>query len=483
MIANTPNLRFVKPLSKYMQLRIRMFGRQRFAKTYSVTGSNLNSVTLPFTPWSAQTLEIYLDSVRVLSGYNVNGAVVSFTPPLAGRLEFVDDDELVDTGLKWLPVPLPNLLQSNDTQNTAYGTDRREGQQIATHAQPVCITQGALGFARPSPDNEQLLYCPYYGMYGRDSITYAIKTDLGQLSDFRCIDIRVRDPNYIPTMRLACLSSVSSPVQVDGNLKDIVPNGAYQIYADIPTGGGIQLPNKDGNGPREYHFVIQGADENGDWFEPEEYFDPGTFEIIAETQQGFTVTFIGNAEDYGFANATRVSVMTEFDGEELPIKLRYMDTDLLSVKIASNKPIPIESLPISVADPLIELDNGGAGTAEWIYNDDWISDTGINLDMLWENPVFEERDVSVTMSFGVQFNKYNPQTQLPTMPIPYSKTVTGKFITAEDVANNEVVQPEDTQETLLTGLFWETSNQFSPVYEGNLVLNSTFDWQIVVATP
>jgi hypothetical protein len=483
MIANTPNLRFVKPLSKYMQLRIRMFGRQRFANTYSVSGANLNTVTLPFTPGTPETLEIYLDSVRVLSGYNVNGKVVTFAPPLAGKLDFVDDDVFVDMGLKWLSVPLPNLLQSNDTQNTAYGTDRRAGQQIATHAKPVCITQGALGFARPSPDGEQLLYCPYYGMYGRDSITYAIKTDLGQLSDFRCIDIRVRDPNYIPTLRLACLSAVSSPVQVDGNLKDIVPNGSYQIYADIPTGSKIQLPNKDGTGPREFHFVIQGADENGDWFEPEEYFDPGTFEIVAETQKGFTVTFIGSAESYGFANATRVSVMCDFDGEELPIKLKYMDTELLSVKIASNKPIPLETLPIAVADPLITLDKGGATQAEWIYNDDWISERGINLDTLWENPVFEERTVSATMAFTVQFNKYNPVTKLPTMPIPYSKTVSGKFITAENAQNNEVVQPDDTQETLITGLFWESSNQFSPVYEGNLVLNSTFDWQIVVATP
>lgn len=483
MISNTPNLRFVKPLSKYMQLRIRMYGRQRFANTYSVTGANLNIVTLPFTPGSPETLEIYLDSVRVIGGYNVNGREVRFTPPLAGRMDFVDDDVVVDMGQKWLPVPLPNLLQSNDTQNTAYGTDRRAGQQIATHAQPVCITQGAIGFCRPSPDNDQLLYCPYYGMYGRDSITYAIKTDLGQLSDFRCIDIRVRDPSYIPTMRLACISAVSNPVQVDGVLKDIVPNGYYQIYADILTGKGIQLPNKDGNGPREYHFVIQGQDENGDWFEPEEYFDPGSFEIIAETQKGFTVTFIGSAEDYGFANATRVSVMTDFDGEELPIKLRYMDTDLLSVKIASNKPIPLETYPIEAADPLIELDYGGAGTATWIYNDDWISEDGINLDMLWENPVFEERDVSVAMSFAVQFSKYVPSTGLTTMPIPYAKTVNGKFITAENKLNNEVVQPEDTQETLITGLFWETSNQFSPVYEGNLVLNSTFDWQIVVATP
>lgn len=483
MISNTPNLRFVKPLSKYMALRIRMYGRQRFAKSYTVTGANLNTVTLPFTPNSPETLEIYLDSVRVLSGYNVNGAVIKFTPPLAGKLECIDDDVFVDMHDKWLTVPLPNLLQSNDTSNTAYGTDRREGQQVATHARPVCITQGAIGFARPSPDGEQLLYCPYYGMYGRDSITYAIKTDLGQLSDFRCIDIRVRDPAYIPTLRLACISAVSNPVQIDGQLKDITANGFYQIYADVLSGGTIQLPNKDSNEPKEYHFVIQGSDENGDWFEPEEYFDPGSFQIDAQTRKGFTVTYIGTAADYGFENATRISVMCDRAGDDLPIRLTYMGATLLDTTITSNKPIALETFKIVADNPLIELNDGGSETAEWIYNDDWLTDTGINLDTLWENTAFEERAVSATMSFGVQVSLYDPQTALPVMPIAYSKTVTGSFTTAEDPANNKVVQPADSQQTLLSGFYWENSNQFSNLYEGNFVLNSTFDWQIVVATP
>jgi hypothetical protein len=483
MISNTPNLRFVKPLSKYMALRIRMYGRQRFAKNYTVTGANLNTVTLPFTPNSPHTLELYLDSVRVLSGYNVNGNVVSFTPPLAGKLECVDDDVFVDLNEKWLTVPLPNLLQSNDTANTAYGTDRREGQQVATKAHPVCITQGAIGFCRPSPDGEQLLYCPYYGMYGRDSITYAIKTDLGQLSDFLCIDIRVRDPNYIPTLRLACLSAVSNPVQVDGQLKDITPNGFYQIYADVLSGGVIQLPNKDSNEPKEYHFVIQGSDENGDWFEPEEYFDPGSFTINAETKQGFVVTYVGTAADYGFENATRISVMCDRAGDDLPISLSYMDSTLLSCTITSNKPIALETFEIVADNPLIELDDGGSETAEWVYNDDWLAPDGINLDTLWENPVFEERAVSATMSFDIQTNLYDPQTQLSVPPINYSKTVIGSFTTAEDPVDNKVVQPSDSQQTLLSGFYWENSNQFSNLYEGNFVLNSTFDWQIVVATP
>lgn len=483
MISNTPNLRFVKPLSKYMALRIRMYGRQRFAKTYSTTGANLNTVTLPFMPNSPETLEIYLDSVRVLSGYNVNGTVVKFTPPLAGKLEFVDDDVFVDLNEKWLSIPLPNLLQSDDTLSTAYGTDRRTGQQIAVHARPICITQGALGFARPSSDGEQLLYCPYYGMYGRDSITYAIKTDLGQLSDFRCIDIRVRDPAYIPTLRLACLSAVSNPVQVGGQLKDVVPNGSYQIYADILTGGTIQLPNKDSDAPKEYHFILQGADENGDWFEPEEYFEPGSFTIGAETSPGFGVSYVGTAAGLGFPNATLITVMCDRAGDDLPITLTYTGVTLFSGTITSNKPIEMETFDTIAENPLLTLDKGGAETAEWINDDDWITKTGINLDTLWENTEFETRDVSATMSFSVPVNLYDPQTKLPVMPIAYSKTVTGSFTTDADPTKNKVVQPPDSEQILLSGFYWENSNQFSKFYAGNLVLKSTFDWQIVVETP
>lgn len=483
MIANTPNLRFVKPLSKYMALRIRMYGRQRFAKNYTVTGSNLNTVTLPFTPNSPETLELYLDGIRVLDGYNVNGAVIKFTPPLAGKLECIDDDVFVDMNDKWLSVPLPNLLQSNDTQSTAYGTDRREGQQVATHAHPVCITQGAIGFARPSPDSEQLLYCPYYGMYGRDSITYAIKTDLGQLSDFRCIDIRVRDPAFIPTMRMALLSSVASPVKVNDVLKDVVPNGSYQIYGDALSGGKFLLPNRDSDEPKEYHFVIQGSDENGDWFEPEEYFDPGSFSIDALTQTGFTVTYIGSAVDYGFENATLISVMCDRNGDTLPISLKYMGTTLLQCTVTSNKPTALETFLFNVENPLVALDKGTATTAEWVYNDDWVTTDGINLNTVWQNTAFESVHVSATMSFTLPINLYDPKTQLDVAPIAYSKTVTGTFLTDEDPANNKVVQPRNTEQTLLSGVYWKTADQFSDLYAGNIVLKSTFDWQIVVATP
>uniref|UniRef100_A0AB39CE03 Virion structural protein n=1 Tax=Pseudomonas phage HRDY3 TaxID=3236930 RepID=A0AB39CE03_9VIRU len=478
MIAQTPNLRFVKPLSRYMELRIRMFGRQRFAKTYSTQGSNVSQATMPFTVTNPSALEIYNDGIRVLDGYVVNGNVVSFGSPKKGKLDFVEDDQFPDMNEKWLVIPTNNLLQSNDTSSTAYGTDRRAGQQVATHAKPVCITQGAIGFCRPSADGEQLLYCPYYGIYGRDSVTYAIKTDMGQLSDFRCIDIRVRDPNYIPTMRLAVISADSNPVQVDGQTKDIVANGNYQIYGAVETGGQIKLPNPLNDDLKEYHFVIQGKDENGDWFGPEEYFDPGTYEIKAQDRDGFTVVYSGDASVIGVEDAWLITVTAKRTGETLPIEVKYMEQTLFTGSITSNAPTPLNQFALQPVDPELTLDKGGDESPIWTFNDDWVLSTGISLKTEWKNPAFETRNVSARMQVGFLFNLYNPETQVASFSVPFDKTVNGSFTTAEDPAGNAVIQPENSTQLLATGRYWKTSDQFSDWYQGDCVLNISYEWQI-----
>lgn len=397
MIAITPNLRNIKPLSKYMALRIRMFGRQRFAKTFSQSGSNMTLITLPFTPASAELLEIYHDGIRMLEGYTVSGNKVTFSKSVMGKLEFVDDDVFADMSEKWLQIPANNLLHYDNTSESAYGTDRRDGQNVAVHAKPVCITQGAIGFCRPSNDGESLLYCSYYGMYGRDSVTYAIKTDLGQLSDFRCIDIRVRDPNYIPTMRLAVISSESSPVKANGEVKDIEGGTDYQLYGAISTSQSIQLPNRTAEPElKEYHFVIQGSDENGDWFEPEEYFEPDSYKVTLTGAEGFTVTYQGTGKDYGFENAFMFSVMCERNpGDVLNVVFEYDGTQLFkgTVELAAAK--PVNSLEKTVVSSSLVLDNGGATTATWTHSEDWVNLRGIWLDTTWENPVEETRNVSV----------------------------------------------------------------------------------------
>lgn len=482
MIAQTPNLRFVKPLSKYMALRTRFFGRQRFAKTYNTTGSNIPSVTLPFTPDNPSMLEIYNDGKRVLEGYSVNGPVVSFSPPMKGKLEFVEDDQFPNMNEKWLVVPVNNLLHSNDTSATAYGTDRREGQQVATHAKPVCITQGAIGFCRPSADGDQLLYCPYYGIYGRDSVTYAIKTDMGQYSDYRCIDIRVRDPNYIPTIRLAVISADSNPVQVGGQTKDIVPNGNYQIYGDVLTGGEILLPNPLNDDLKEYHFVIQGKDENGDWFGPEEYFDPENFRINVSDREGFTVVYSGDASEIGVEDAWLITVTASRTGEVLPIELIYMDQQLFLGTIRSNVPKPLSQYAIGPVDPEVVLNKGGDATPSWTFNDDWITAQGISFKTVWKNAAFETRQVAAQLKTGIRFNLYNPATQVQGFTVPFDKTYNGSFTTAEDPADNNVVQPANTSELLASGRYWVSSSQFSDWYRGEYTMNIAFDWQIDTET-
>jgi len=480
MIAETPNLRFVKPLSKYMELRIRMFGRQRFAKTFNTQGSNINQVVLPFAPDNPSSLEIYNDSIRVVDGYQVNGTTVKFDAPLKGRLEFVEDDQFPDMNEKWLVIPANNLLHSDDTTLTAYGTDRREGPQVATHAKPICITQGAIGFCRPNADGDQLIYCPYYGMYGRDSVTYAIKTDMGQLSDFRCIDIRVRDPNYIPTMRMAVIGADSNPVKVGGDVVDIEANGEYQIYGEILTGGSIQLPNPLDDELKEYQFVIQGKDENGDWFGPDEYFDPGTFEVRAADNDGFTVVYSGDASEIGVEDAWLLTITAKRTGETLPVSFVYMGQTLFTGTIRSNIPKPLDTFPLAPVDPVVTLDKGGDESVKWTFNDDWISKTGVSFKTKWTNPSFETRDVSAQLKADLLFDLYNPANKVQGFTVTFDRTFEGAFTTAEDSKENLVVQPEDTTQFLATGRYWKTSDQFSDWYRGDFNMNITFDWQIVI---
>jgi len=486
MIAITPNLRNIKPLSKYMALRIRMYGRQRFARTFSQSGSNMSLITLPFVPNSAELLEVYHDGIRMVDGYTVSGQKVTFTKPILGKLEFIDDDQFVDMSEKWLTIPATNLLHYDNTDQSAYGTDRRDGQKVAVHAKPICITQGAIGFCRPSHDGESLLYCSYYGMYGRDSVTYAIRTDLGQLSDYRCIDIRVRDPNYIPTMRLACISAQSSPIKANGEVKDITGTGGYQLYGAISKDQTIQLPNRTAESElKEYHFVIQGSDENGDWFEPEEYFEPDTYRVRLTGSEGFTITYQGSGKDYGYENAFMFSVMCARDpGDSLSVVFEYDGQQLFFGRIEMAAAKPVNSLDKTIVQSSIVLDNGGATEAKWTYGEEWLNFRGIWLDTVWENPVEETRNVQVTMDFEYSIDAYDPIAQKQGIALPQTKTVTGSFKTSFVESENIVTQPENTNDILLENVFyWETSDPFSAVLTGNVEYISNYVWTITPTPP
>lgn len=489
MISITPNLRFVKPLTKYTEKRIRMFGRQRFADTYTKTGSNQKVIVLPWTPDSADNLEIYLDSVRLIDNYTVSGATVTLNTAMNGRLDFVSDKVFPDMGEKWLVLPIENLLHSDDTDNTAYGTDRREGPQVATHAKPICITQGAIGFCRPGADNDTLLYCSYYGMFGRDSVTFAIKTDMGQLSDYRCIDIRVRDPNYIPEIRLCAVSAVAKPIKANGVVVDIVPDGNYQIYGAISTGQGIQLPNKVTDDElTEYHFIVQGKDENGDWFELTEYFDPDEYTLtVPDDNDDFAISYVGTSELFGFENAVRISLTAKKNTQTpLTIKLRANERDLFTANIFSSgvhdtlsvvrsivpgyelvlnrNPDGLVFPPDPQNDPEIDDD-----FSRWNLRGEWISGGGLELTTEYQTPYFETRNVQAELnaSVSIPFAFYDPVTQLfQETEWDVSKDIKGSFTTAEGEDDIVVVEPDSEIQLTEAGFFWSAPDPYSPMYKG-----------------
>lgn len=483
MISITPNLRNVKPSSKYMEKRIRMIGRSRLANEYSRSGSNQRTAVLSWVPASKDLLEVYHDGIRMLDGWSLKGSTITFTTPMNGTISVIDDTQLVDPSLKWLKIPVKNLLHSTDYDNTGYGTDRREGQQVAVHAHPIAITQGGIGYARPSPDNEELWYASLYGMFGRDSITYAIQTDSGQLSDYRCIDIRVRDPNYIPPIRMCAVAAVSSPLKVGTTEVDITPDGTFQIYAETLTGQAVQLPNKSTPDElQEFHFIIQGKDEDGEWFELAEYFDEDEYELTyPKNNEDFVITTVGSAAAFGFTNAYRLSFMAKRNGS-LPfdIQLKVGKRILFTAQIYSTGVVQYDAYA-TLSAPIVDINTNPNN----VEPDDAlpvvsysVTETGFTTTIDWVNPTAEVRDVQVSYTAGLRLNKPYFSPLAGDLPQEYDLSIeyTGTFDTVENT-----VEVSDSNRVILpTKLFvWESADKFSPMgFIGPLTYSYTNNWTI-----
>lgn len=471
MISITPNMRNVKPASKYMEKRVRMLGRGRLANEFNLSGSNVRSLTLSWVPPSKDLLEVYHQGIRILDGWTLAGSVVTFTRPLNGTFKVIDDTQLIDPTQKWLKIDIKNLLHSDDLDYTSFGTDRREGQQVAVHCRPVAITQGGIGYARPSPDNQELWYSSNYGLFGRDSITYAIQADNGQLSDYRCIDIRVRDPNYIPPIRLCAVATLSSPVKVNDKVVDIgTPNGTYQIYGETLTDGVMQLPNKTTiDEIQEFHFIIQGKDEVGEWFELEEYFEPDEYVLNYPTNNpDFVVTQFGDASGFGFNNAYRLSISClRNTSQPFPITLSINGKQIFSAQINSSGVADQQPYVLNETERAITFDQNVDGvdpdkvTSKYTFTS-WVDRMRMLVE--WTNEVAELRNAKATYKAQLDLVKpyYNPAMKLPVPPITLiDREWPGVFDTREP---NAVTVENQVIDILPEKLFvWESSDLFSPM--------------------
>lgn len=492
MISITPNLRNVKPASKYMEKRVRMLGRGRMANEFNRTGSNVRSLALSWVPASKDLLEVYHDGIRMLDGWTLSGSTVNFTRALNGTFKVIDDTLLIDPGEKWLKIDVKNLLHFDDLDFTSYGTDRRAGQNVAVHCRPVAITQGGIGYVRPSPDNQELWYSSYYGLFGRDSITYAILADNGQLSDYRCIDIRVRDPNYIPTIRMCAVSALSAPVKVNDEVVDIEEaNGTYQVYGETLKDGIMQLPNKNSlDEIREFHFIIQGKDENGDWFELEEYFEPDEYVLAYPTEHDdFIVTSFGDASGFGFTNAYRLSV-TCLRNTSVPftVTLTANNQQLFFAQIVSSGITEQQPYILRETDRAVTFDQNVDGvdpdnvSAKYTFNS-WVDRMRMSVE--WTNETAELRNVKASYTAQLDLVKpyYDPALKLPVpATTPINHEWTGTFDTREP---NAVTVEYQSVDILPEKLFvWESNDQFSPMaLIGPHTYTIENDWVIVPPEP
>lgn len=195
-LALNPNLRLVKPIAKTLSIECNIRGHQRNAFERNVFGNSISTLTLPWTPTSAELVEVYANGRRMLSGYTISGRTVTLNPAIKGRVDFICDPlDPIANGQEWCEIPINNLIFGTslvDAEENA--TDRRPGPNIATYCRPVVIVRPDVGFCRESLYRDSLLYAPPRGYNGMDAITYVILTDFGQLSEPKCININVKAP-------------------------------------------------------------------------------------------------------------------------------------------------------------------------------------------------------------------------------------------------------------------------------------------------
>ena len=283
MTTRIPNLRNVKPAIQYRNERCRIFGRERIANETSRSVHNAKVIPVGMKVECAEMLEVYKNNLRLLEGYTVNGDTVVFPEFQEGEFTFVMDTTVIDPGEKFLRISFKELIDHKSTTDAAYTTDRRTTTpDIKTRVTPVVMIRPTIGWCRPDTYGESLLYCPLFGMYGRDAITYALRTDGGQLSEFRCINIRVLDPNYVPDVRglLVFREATWFKINNEEHFTEIQEGNEFAQIITKDLTNVMTPPNiKTLSEQQQVTLIIQLKDELGDWYDLSEFYEPEEFEL------------------------------------------------------------------------------------------------------------------------------------------------------------------------------------------------------------
>lgn len=323
-----PNLRAVKPAIQYRNERSRIVGRERVAHELNRTLTNATVHDLNVPVLCADLVEVYKNRLRMLDGYSFDGSKIIFKERQTGDFTFIVDTLAVDEGERWLKLNFKEFIDHKTAVETAYTTDRRQGlPDVKTRTTPVVMIQPTIGFCRPSTYGESLLFCPFMGMYGRDTITYALRTDAGQLSEFRCINIRVLDPNYVPPIQCLVLTPTDSFYKINGDLNYAEVEEGEDFARFNASGLGVLLepPNTRSLIEQQYvRLVLRGRDEIGDYYDLAEYYEPKDWNIevvgtdnysisLAFTETGIVGNMVSILLDRSITNNIQVKLTIKDD--------------------------------------------------------------------------------------------------------------------------------------------------------------------------
>lgn len=303
MRAFLPNARFIKPRADSIIAKGRQKGRERITYEHNVPAQNLQTLVLSWKAYAVEMLEVYLNGRRMLSGYTLdyNTNTLIFEPRVTGTLLVLQDASWPESG-PWIEIPALQFASSLSALESSPPTDRRDGPHIPTFCYPIVITQPQKGWVRTNLHRTKLLFCNNVGMYGKDSFTYALISDNGQISDYGCCEVRARDPDYVPPIRCYFLSKTKMYVQTDEG--EELTTG--DVGGNFLHGAGWfgESPARMGNPEyigafADFVLVAQGQDEDGDWYPVSEFYDePVNLDVLSGPvfDQGDALLIVGDME-------------------------------------------------------------------------------------------------------------------------------------------------------------------------------------------
>ena len=206
-----PNCRFIHPFAEEINITvlpndgitvnsdvIYPLIPDRSTQYYTAEVSNLTTIVLPWTPINEAWIEIYIDGIRIINisndfglSYNqyvVIGNSISLSTPITGTLE-VFCDAALDPVLS-----SDNIITVDNLQGSEAIPDGPGQTYASTWCEPLVCAQPQNGYVKVSDDRTSLIYVPNQLFVGRDSFSYALISQRGQLSKPKCVYINVEAP-------------------------------------------------------------------------------------------------------------------------------------------------------------------------------------------------------------------------------------------------------------------------------------------------